>query len=502
MHKSARPTARGDHSVSGDHRRPVRALARHLLLPLLVVVPACHDSDNNAAPANTDPAAVEFWNQVAIDATGLDHTPTNQGPTHTFGQQVGPCRASRAMAIVHIAMFEAVNAVVGGYQTYAGVTAAPAGASMRAAVAAAAHDTLVALYSSQSAIFDGHLTTELAAIPAGQSKSDGIGVGQACAAAILAMRNLDGSEHPELAYGTGYIANLNPGHWRQDPISMHPLALGADWAACVPFVVTSANVYRLPVPTDMTTPAWTLAYDEVKVLGGDGVTTPTRRSADQTHQGIYWGYDGVPSLCAPPRLYNQIAVQLADERGLTAIEMARFLAILNTSMADAGLTSWESKYFHDFWRPVTAIREADPGTGPSGLGDGNAGTIGDVNFKPLGAPASNLTGPNFTPPFPAYPSGHATFGGSIFQVMRRFFGTDDIAFTFVSDEYNGVTMDNQGQVRPLTPRSFDNLTQPEDENGQSRIYLGIHWHFDKDGGITMGRQVGDYVFDNAFRPNP
>lgn len=480
----------------------MRTLTRNLLLPLLVVLPACHDSDNDGVPANTDPAAVEFWSRVAIDASGLDHTPANQGPAHTFGQQLGPCRASRAMAIVHIAIFEAVNAIVGGYETYAGVTAAPPGASMRAAVAAAAHDTLVAMFSSQSAIFDAHLTSELAAIPAGQSKNDGIGVGQACAAAILAMRELDGAEHPEPAYGTEYVPNMMPGHWRQDPIGMQPMAMGADWDECLPFVVSSASVYRLPVPTDMTTPAWALAFDEVKVLGGDGITTPTRRSADQTHEGLYWAYDGLPSLCAPPRLYNQIAVQLANEHGLTAIELARFLAILNTAMADAGLTSWESKYFYDFWRPVGAIREADPGTGPSGLGDDNDATIGDPTFTPFGAPASNATSPNFTPPFPAYPSGHATFGGAIFQVMRRFFGTDDIEFTFVSDEFNGVTLDNQGQVRPLLPRSFDNLSEAEDENGQSRIYLGIHWHFDKDGGITQGRQVGDFVFDNAFRPLP
>ena len=172
-------------------------------------------------------------------------------------------------------------------------------------------------------------------------------------------------------------------------------------------------------------------------------------------------------------------------------------------MADAGIAAWESKYFHKFWRPVCGIREADVGTGPSGLGDNNPATTGDATYVPLCAPASNLNpGQNFTPPFPAYPSGHATFGGALFQTLRRFYGTNNIAFTFVSDEYNGITTDNTGAVRPLLPRSFNNLSEPEEENGQSRIYLGIHWKFDKDGGITMGRQVGDYVFDNAFRPNP
>ena len=175
------------------------------------------------------------------------------------------------------------------------------------------------------------------------------------------------------------------------------------------------------------------------------------------------------------------------------------LALVNVAMADAGIAIWESKFLYQLWRPITGIRESDPGTGPTGLGDGNDDTAGDTTFSPLGAPASNGQGPNFTPPFPAYPSGHAGFGGALFQVLRRFYGTDDIAFTFVSDEFNGVTRGNDGAVRPLIPRSFTSLSQAEEENGQSRIYLGIHWSFDKTSGIAQGREVGDYVFDHLYQ---
>ena len=134
------------------------------------------------------------------------------------------------------------------------------------------------------------------------------------------------------------------------------------------------------------------------------------------------------------------------------------------------------------------------------LGDGNPATIGDPTYSPLGAPASNLNGPNFTPPFPAYPSGHAGFGGALFEILRKYYRTDRSPFTFISDEFNGVTRDNTGTVRPVVERSFSSLSEAEEENGQSRIYLGIHWAFDKTEGIAQGRRVADYVFTHVLLP--
>ena len=445
-------------------------------------------------------AAILRWNSIAIDASGLDHTPVAPGEDRVFGEQLGPGRSSRAMAIVHVAMFEAVNAIAGGYRSWLGLRRAPRRASLDAAVARAAHDTLVAMYPSQGEAFATRLDQELRRVRDRRARALGVELGRAAAAAVLARRAHDGSHHSEPTYGEDYTPLDAPGVWRQDPISQIPVVLGAHWGEVEPFVVGPVEGFRVPPPPALASPEYAAAFAEAKALGGDGVNTLTLRTPEQTETGIFWAYDGTPSLCAPPRFYNQIAVQIAARKRTRPVELARLLALVNVAMADAGIVAWESKYFYDFWRPVTGIREADLGTGPTGLGDGNPDTLGDPSFTPLGAPASNLVGVDFTPPFPAYPSGHAAFGGALFQVLRRFYGTDRVAFTVVSDEFNGVTLDSDGNPRPLRPRRFERLSQAEEENGQSRIYLGIHWAFDKTAGIAQGRDVGDAVFDALFEP--
>jgi len=446
---------------------------------------------------------VTRWNEIAINATGLDHTPVAPGEHRVFGEQLGPTRSSRAMAIVHIAIFEAVNAIDHRYRSYIDIGRANGDTSLDAAVAQAAHDTLAALFPSQKPDFDTLLAEDLGQIGShDHAKTNGVELGQRAAAAILALRSDDGSQVPEPKMGIGFIPGEQPGSWRQDPISKGPLALGAYWGDVKPFVMEASNQFRVPPPPAMDSAQYTSAYDEVKAVGGDGTITPTVRTPEQTEIGIYWAYDGTPSLCAPPRLYNQIALHIADQMGTSSDlpQLARLLALVNVSLADAAIAIWESKYFYQFWRPITGIRESDKGTGPTGKGDGNPATTGDPTFTPLGAPASNLSGPNFTPPFPSYPSGHGGFGGALFEILRKFYRTDNIAFTFVSDELNGETRDNTGHVRPLIPRSFQSLSQAEEENGQSRIYLGIHWRFDKTEAIAQGQKVADYVFSNAFEP--
>jgi hypothetical protein len=454
-------------------------------------------SSLSTEPIGDDPRArLLRWNEIAMEATALDHTPPPAGDPRVFREQFGPGREAKALAIVHIAMFDAVNAATGNrFRSYSGVPAVQRPTGLNVAIAQAAHDTLVKLWPAQTATFDRLLAADLDEFPDGDLKRRGIALGQRAAAGILARRVDDGSAQPDPLVGVDYIPGTGAGEWRQDPVSLIPIALGARWGQVKPFVLRSAGQFRIPPPPALTSARYTRAFNEVKRLGGDGLITPTERTAEQTIAGLYWGYDGSPNLSAPPRLYNQIAVHIANQLGTgqTHVEnLARLLALVHTSMADAGIACWESKYVYKFWRPVGAIREADT--------DGNPNTTVDPSFTPLGAPASNVVpGVNFTPPFPAYASGHATFGSALFQTLRRFYGTDRIRFTFVSDEFNGVTTDNQGNVRPRIPRTFASLSAAEEENGQSRIYLGIHWEFDKAEGMLQGRRVADFVMNNAFQ---
>src|SRR4030095_9921746 len=226
------------------------------------------------------------------------------------------------MAIVHIAMFDALDAVVGGYTSYTGTQAPHGPMSVDAAINQAARDTLAAMFPSQTATFDAYLAEDLAAVPNAHQRANGIDLGHRTAAAILAMRLNDGSQFPEPRVGIDYFPRDLSGHWRQDPISLIPLALGAHWGECIPFVVTSPSQFRAPPPPDMTSSDYTAAYNELKNLGGEGIITPTQRMEEQTFIGTFWAYDGTPSLCAPPRLYNQITVHIANQTKLRPLQLA------------------------------------------------------------------------------------------------------------------------------------------------------------------------------------
>lgn len=445
-----------------------------------------------SAPAGRNAAArFAYWSEQAWRSAVFDVTPPPAGP-FAFAEQRGRTRSSRVMAIFHIAVYDALNAIDKRYPGYSGPLPALADSLPDAAIAQASHDVLAALYTRQAARLDALLKEDLARLPDCRAKQNGIDVGRRAAAAILALRTGDGSERPNPIVGEDYPLYTEPGKWRPDPVSHNPVALGAYWGQVKPFVLPSVVPFRAPPPPPLASPAYTSAFDEVKQLGSDGVTTPTRRTPEQTRIGIFWGYDDAAWLDSPIRMYNQIALQIALARTGDPLELARSLALVNVAMADSTIAAWDAKYHHRFWRPVHAVREADPGTGPTGKGDGNSDTRGAPNWTPLGAPASNMVGPDYTPPFPSYPSGHAATGGSVFETLRKLYG-DKVSFTFVSDEWNGITRDNDGSVRPRLPRSYGTFSQAEEEAGQSRIYLGVHFQFDKVQGIVVGHQVADEV---------
>ena len=324
---------------------------------------------------------IAHWNTIAIDAAGLDHTEVGPGEERVFGEEFGPGRSARAMAMVHIAIFDAANAIAGHYRGFSQMPHVPEWTSMEAAVASAAHDALVAMYPSQAEAMNEEMAEDLVGLPNGPAKTAGIRLGQRAAALIIQSHTNDGSQFDDPLIGTEFITKNAPGKWRQDPIGLQPIALGATWGQVKPFVIPSGARFRVPPPPPLTSDEYTEAYNEVKRLGGDGITTPTERTEEQTFIGMFWAYDGTPSLCAPPRLYNQITMTIANKmRTTNPVELARLLALVNIAMADAGIASWESKYYYQFWRPITAIRESDPGTGPTGLGDGNADTAGDPDL--------------------------------------------------------------------------------------------------------------------------
>ena len=396
-----------------------------------------------ASVANAD--AVHDWNKVLLDAVRTDRT--------------SPPRASRAMALMHVAVFDAVNGTSRTYTPYLVTATAPAGASADAAAVEAAYRVLSALFPAQQAAFDVARATSLAKIADGAAKTSGIAWGNQVAQAILAARAND-----HAADIVSFSAPAGANWWLATPPAF-AAALLPNWPSVTPWCMTGGDQFRSGAPPPPNSAEYTDAFREVKELGR---SNSALRSADQTQIALFWADGG--GTATPPGHWLEIAQAVSIQRNLTLLENARLFALLGMTVADAAIVAWDNKYAFSNWRPITGIRAADT--------DGNPDTDADPNWTPLIA----------TPPFPSYSSGHSTFSGSSARLLAHFFGTDKIAFSTTSDGLPGVT------------RSFTSFSQAAEEAGQSRIYGGIHWQFDNQTGLRNGRALADDVFFGFLTP--
>ncbi len=466
--------------------------------------------------------AILYWNDVANHANQLTHTTEAQAEAGSRG----PCGSSRAYAIVHLAMHDAYFGIEKPLERYlAGLPAHAAGAKSSAAISAAAHVTLSALYPAQKADLDARLAARLMTEP-DESEPGGVAYGTAVAKALLAARGGD----PGLG-DAGYFTSTAAGHHRADPDNS-PQGVHAPFYGAAAKCFASRARYGIQAPPAPGSFPYRRALREVRgkgiapALAGTLPASLARRTPDETVIGLFWAYDGVKKLGTPPRFYNLIVRRIAQQKGNDIERNARLFARVNAAMGDAGILAWQAKFDHDLWRPVLGIREHG-GLGPAGAGANPVNADADPGWLPLGAPATNETPTdgkpvkkNFTPPFPAYPSGHATFGAAVFQSVRRFYedeGEDPDTLldgmVFVSEELDGVSHDNTGTVTTRTPRTFPGgLAQMIEENGRSRVYLGVHWVFDAFavdgngkpdldrpmGGVPLGLAIANDIAENGL----
>lgn len=439
--------------------------------------------------------SILYWNDVCDAVTKEDYS-TPDPTINPNPQQVGPTHTSRALAMIHLAMHDAYFGVTKTSNTYLPFTAGdlPVTNSVtaaRAAVGAAACLMLISLYSRQKADIQTRHEAFITQLNGNDpAVARGLAWGRTVANAMLADRKNDGSELPN----DFYAPSTEPGRHRADPLNPAQGFLSPEWGKVKPFTINNLTT-QIPGsnPPPMNDNAYTTAFLEVYAVGRKESAT---RTIDQTAVGLFWAYDGARNIGVPPRLYNQVVRAILAKKGTSESENARILAMVNAAMADAGIQAWDQKYRHNIWRPVIGVRESDAQWGPAGQGDGNPLTAGDPDWVPLGAPATNQPQrADGTPPFPAYPSGHASFGTAALMVVQNALNLDSsFTFSFVSDELNGESVGKLGvrtrHVRQLT------IDKAIDENVRSRVYLGVHWLFDGLEGKKNGEKIAQMVVAN------
>lgn len=421
-----------------------------LMVPALVAL---------ALPAVLRADAVTDWNLIASNAIVLP-------PPAGAGQP--PPVSVLHFAMVHGAVYDAVNAIDRGYQPYLVQPSSHPTDSKAAATAAAAFRVLVGLFPNQQGTLQPLYDAYIAALPdnpAG-SKAAGVAIGEATASAMLTARMNDGRFGPS---PTPYPAA--PGVWRPTPpnFANDP----SPWVGNVrPFLVPSAQMLRTDGPNALTSAAYAEDFNEIKEVGS---LTSITRTPDQTDAAIFWQDQAMA-------LWNRIFRALAASQNLDIVENARFFAMENMAAADAATGCWNDKYYYQSWRPIAAIREAGA--------DGNPATEADPTWLPLFDPATQTCtplAPLVTPPFPEHPSGHCSVTSAYVHTLQNFFGTDKIAVTVHSN-------------KSCTDRSFERFSDILSEVIGARVWAGIHFRTADVQGAVLGRKVAQYLKKHYFQP--
>jgi hypothetical protein len=375
----------------------------------------------------------------------------------TPGAQPATVHATHGFAILHGAIYDAVNAIDATHEPFlVRLEHVSPRASQEAAASSAAHEVLLALYPTFQALLDAQLEQSLAQIPDGKEKTLGIDVGKAVAQATLIMRMDDGSA----ATPVPYVFGTAPGDYQSTPPNFPKQPAFTHWPRVEPFVLERANQFRPGPPPALTSAEYTKVFNEVKSLGIGNSPTAT---PEQVLIGQFWNG-------AIQNYWNEITQTAAQARHLSTAQSARVFALLNFTLADEVIAFYDAKYTYNFWRPVTAIRAADM--------DGNPQTAADPNWLPR---AGN------TAADPSYPGAHATISAGGAFVLNAFFGK------------RPIHLDVTSEVLPGVVRSFDSFAAVEKEASVSRVYAGQHFRSDEDAGETLGRAVADFAVENLLR---
>jgi hypothetical protein len=356
---------------------------------------------------------------------------------------------ARGIAILHVAMFEAVNAIDKKYAPYKPNLSVPNTASKEAAAAAAAHAVLVALHPEQQSGLDAYLKTSLASIAEGEAKANGIALGKEAAAGILALRANDGMGVLET-----YRPHASPGIYVPTAIPF-----GSTFGGVTPWAISSGSQFRPDPPPLLSSQTWTNDLNEIRELGA---RDSKKRTTEQTDIGRSW-------LLIGPAAWNPIVRQLAAAKRLDLVDSARLFALVAMATCDAFIAVFDAKYFYNFWRPVTAIRNADL--------TGNKGTAREASWLPLGD----------TPMHPEYPCAHCITSAAAASVLIDVLGNEIPEVSMTSPTAPGVT------------RKWTRLEDYAKEVGLARIYAGIHYGFSNKVGQDTGRKIGALTVATQMR---